>query len=68
MQHPPGEIRPPVVARPFLTSLRPCHPGKGKPCRTSNMLTPWEDEPDDARPNRKPYAHPACSYRVGALT
>jgi len=32
------------------------------------MLTPWEDEPDDARPKRKPYARPARSYRVGALT
>ncbi len=32
------------------------------------MLTPWEDEPDDARPTRKPYARPARSYRVGALT
>jgi len=32
------------------------------------MLTPWEGEPDDARPKRKPYARPARSYRVGALT
>lgn len=32
------------------------------------MLTPWEDEPDDARPKRKPYARPARTYRVGALT
>ncbi|WP_313425652.1 SymE family type I addiction module toxin [Stenotrophomonas rhizophila] len=32
------------------------------------MLTPWEDEPDDARPKRKPYSRPARSYRVGALT
>lgn len=32
------------------------------------MLTPREDEPDDARPKRKPYARPARSYRVGALT
>lgn len=31
------------------------------------MLTPWEDEPDDAR-KRKPYARPARSYHVGALT
>ena len=49
-------------------SRRPCHPGKGKPCRRSNMLTPWEDELDDARPKRKPYARPARIYRVGALT
>lgn len=32
------------------------------------MLTPWEDVPDDARPKRKPYAAPARSDRVGALT
>ncbi|ROP73294.1 type I toxin-antitoxin system toxin SymE [Stenotrophomonas rhizophila] len=32
------------------------------------MLTPREDEPDDMRPMRKPYARPARSYRVGALT
>lgn len=32
------------------------------------MLTPWEDEPDDARPKRKPYSRPARSYRVCALS
>ncbi|MER2023350.1 MAG: SymE family type I addiction module toxin [Stenotrophomonas sp.] len=32
------------------------------------MLTPWEDEPDDAHPKRKPYARAASSHRVGALT
>jgi len=32
------------------------------------MLTPWEVEPDDMRPTRKPYARPARSYRVGVRT
>ena len=32
------------------------------------MWTLWEDEPGDARPNRKPYGRTARSYRVGALT
>lgn len=32
------------------------------------MLTPWEDEPDDMRPTRKPYARSARSYRVGVRT
>jgi len=32
------------------------------------MLTPWDDSPFFEHPKRKPYARPARTYRVGALT